>query len=136
MSLNICFRFLNNITRIFTHFFTHMYFQKNKNCYLNTRTKQTPRVLLSQWHYLVSLWNERDLNSIPLNIFISKKNWRGLALRKFDLMDQTLFVKWFWHNAKTQTIWFFKLLKQYVCVYIYIYIYIICFITNNIYYKK
>ena len=29
MSLNICFQFLNNITRIFIHFFIHTYFQKN-----------------------------------------------------------------------------------------------------------
>ena len=27
-SLNTCFQFLNNITRISTHFFTHTYFQK------------------------------------------------------------------------------------------------------------
>ena len=28
MCLNTCFQFLNNITRIFIHFFTHTYFQK------------------------------------------------------------------------------------------------------------
>ena len=28
MYLNICFQFLNNIIRIFTHFFTYTYFQK------------------------------------------------------------------------------------------------------------
>ena len=28
MHLNNSFQFLNNITRIFTHFFTHKYFQK------------------------------------------------------------------------------------------------------------
>ena len=28
MCLNTCFQFLNNITRIFTHFFTYPYFQK------------------------------------------------------------------------------------------------------------
>ena len=28
MCLNICFKLLNNIICIFTHFFTHMYFQK------------------------------------------------------------------------------------------------------------
>jgi len=28
MSLNTCFEFLNNIIRIFTHFFTYTYFQK------------------------------------------------------------------------------------------------------------
>ena len=29
INLNICFQFLNNITHISTHFFTHTYFQKN-----------------------------------------------------------------------------------------------------------
>ena len=28
-SLNTCFQFLNNITHVFIHFFTHTYFQKN-----------------------------------------------------------------------------------------------------------
>ena len=30
MCLNTCFQFLNNITCIFTHFFTHTYFQKTQ----------------------------------------------------------------------------------------------------------
>lgn len=38
-SSNICFQFFNNITRIFTHFFIHI-FKKIKNCYLNTHTKR------------------------------------------------------------------------------------------------
>jgi len=40
IDLNTCFQFLNNITYIFTHFFTDTYLQKTENCCLNTRTKR------------------------------------------------------------------------------------------------
>ena len=40
MCFNTCFQFLNNITHFFTHFFIYTNFQKNENCYLNTRTKR------------------------------------------------------------------------------------------------
>ena len=56
MCLNTCFQFSNNITRISTHFFTHMYFQKNWKllfkhtyqtdlCFGNTSSTQNIEIL-------------------------------------------------------------------------------------------
>ena len=39
INLNKYFQFLNNITRIFIHFFIYIYLKKIKNYYLNTRIK-------------------------------------------------------------------------------------------------
>ena len=43
-SLNTFFQFLNNIIRISTHFFTHMYFQKNTNNVTRTTLPNGPLV--------------------------------------------------------------------------------------------
>ena len=50
MCLNICFQLLNNITYIFTHFFTYTYFQKYKQCYYNNITKR-PQIFSWKVYY-------------------------------------------------------------------------------------
>ena len=43
-SLSNTFQFLNNITRIFTHFFTHTYFQKIQITLLEQRYQTAPKI--------------------------------------------------------------------------------------------
>ena len=45
-SLSNTFQFLNNITCIFTHFFTHTYFQKNTNNVIRTALSNGPQDIL------------------------------------------------------------------------------------------
>ena len=69
MCLNTCFQFLNNITCISTYFFTHTNFQKNWNCYLNTRTKQA--VILFSFNAF-SLFTTKKKKTLMNLILITK----------------------------------------------------------------
>ena len=46
MCLNACFQFLNNITCIFTHFFTHVNFQKNWKMLFKYTYQTSPKYLI------------------------------------------------------------------------------------------
>ena len=67
----MCFQFLNNITRIFTHFFTLKYFQKNWKLLFKHTYQTNPNlceILLFKW------WFEDYINLIySLVIVISNK---------------------------------------------------------------
>ena len=59
--LSNSFQFLNNITRIFTHFFTHMYFKKIQTTLLEQRYQTSPYGLFG---FVVSI----AYNSVSITI--------------------------------------------------------------------
>ena len=74
MHLNTYFRFLNNIIHIFTHFFTHMYFQKIQTMLLE-QCYQTAHECLKVWVF------ERESDEWGLDFrFWVVRNWVSVTL--------------------------------------------------------
>ena len=73
MYLNTCFHFLNNITRIFTHFFTHIYFQKNRKL-LFKHTYQTGPKTSINYHVEWSIVTKIAIVDVVVSVWGKKKS--------------------------------------------------------------
>ena len=79
-SLNIYFQFLNNITGIFTYFFTHMYFQKNLKLLFKHTYQTSPQFISFSFFYLLgcmhvfSFYFSKRMMLIPFIFMVSSLN--------------------------------------------------------------
>ena len=92
INLNTCFQFLDHIIRIFTNFFIHMYFQKNKKLLFKHTYQTSPKTCttITDFFFLRGIVQKGKgicftLNQCHAGLFLQKKKKKSCGTSKLEM---------------------------------------------------